>query len=110
MMQYHFSLVVAGITIRLLALVIPRSVDFEARDWRWNSAGHLSVGWGLAQLSLLVFAASSPWLFLDSARLAQPVEHETLNLGVMGSCIMLDASVTTHLGMLVFGDLSKDQP
>ncbi|GFU13509.1 HTH_Tnp_Tc3_2 domain-containing protein [Trichonephila clavipes] len=41
----RFYLNVAGITIRLLALVTLHAVYFEAGDWRENYAGHLSVGW-----------------------------------------------------------------
>ncbi|GFX88476.1 hypothetical protein TNCV_2279441 [Trichonephila clavipes] len=45
MMQIHFCLDVAGITIRLLALVTSHAVDFEEGDWWLNCAVHLSVSW-----------------------------------------------------------------
>ncbi|GFT66339.1 transposable element Tcb1 transposase [Trichonephila clavipes] len=45
MRQNHFSLDVAGITTRLLVLVLPHTVDFEAGDWCEICDGDFSVGW-----------------------------------------------------------------
>ncbi|GFX07326.1 hypothetical protein TNCV_503841 [Trichonephila clavipes] len=44
-MQNHFGFVVAGIIIRLLVLITPHAVDFEAGDWNGKCAGRLSVDW-----------------------------------------------------------------